>query len=192
MANKAKKSHKIIYGLTTLLVVTVIVVLWLTNVIPYFHKAAVVRAPGKPITSLSTTSTSSNSKIAAKTPAQNSSIQQGTATDENGKVLSSNVPTNPSDWSTSSSGLITVKLPEANSTFMSGNTVTGSASTGPVKYSLIDNQVGVVSQGVISVVNGNFTATINFQHQASSGRLDIYNTEANGRQINEVEIPINF
>jgi hypothetical protein len=61
-----------------------------------------------------------------------------------------------------------------------------------VQYTLIDNNVGVISQGTIPVVNGNFSATIDFSPTATAGRLDVFTTDANGKEINEVQLQVNF
>ncbi|HEV2412538.1 MAG TPA: hypothetical protein VGS28_01890 [Candidatus Saccharimonadales bacterium] len=168
--------------------VLVLGVLEITGTIHLLHSSPVVRAPGKP---------SYHSPVTTdkpKSPEPSSIVQQGTGTDLHGASVN-NVPTDPSEWSTSSNGLVTVKLPSANGTFHSGDTIVGSASAGPVFYTLIDNQAGMISQGSISVVNSNFTATVQFTPYASGGQLDVYNTannQLNGRQINEVVIPVKF
>jgi hypothetical protein len=193
--SKYKHSSKIklwqkVLGLLVIVVV-VFAILEVTNTIHLFRKTAgVVRAPTAPITNLPT-KTANSSTANNKVPTSNTTIPQGTDNDKNGQVPS-NVPTNSKEWSTSASGLITVKLPVANSTFQSGGTVTGTASVTPVYYTLIDNQVGVVSQGTMNVVNGNFTAAINFKPYATTGRLDVYSTDSTGKEYNEVEIPVNF
>jgi hypothetical protein len=166
----------------------------LTNTTRLFHKTAVVRPPSAPIKSLSTKNTTSKDSSQAGTKVPSSStLQQGSDTDESGQTTS-NTPSSPSEWSTSSSGVITVKLPTANETIQSGSTISGIASSGvsQVQYTLIDNQVGVISQGPISVVNGNFAATISFKSTASSGRLDVFTADATGKESNEVQIPVNF
>jgi hypothetical protein len=193
--SKYKHSRKIrlwqkVVGLLVIVGV-VFAILEVTNTIHLFRKTAgVVRAPTTPITNLPA-KTANNSTANNKVPTSNTTIPQGTDNDKNGQVPS-NVPTNSKEWSTSASGLITVKLPTANSTFQSGGTITGTASVTSVDYTLIDNQVGVISQGPINVINGNFTAAVNFKSYASTGRLDIFSTDSTGKEYNEVEIPINF
>jgi cytoskeletal protein RodZ len=119
-----------------------------------------------------------------------SQVEQGTSTDNNG--ASTPVTTNPGQWSISQSGDITVKEPVQNALLQPGATLEGSASVNQVQYTLLDNQVGVISQGTINVVNGTFSATISFSKYSSSGRLDVYSSDANGKEINIVEIPVDF
>lgn len=169
-------------------IVVVLFILEITNVTHLFHKAAVVRAPSTPITKLPTKKpTNSGTKIQATNP----TLSQGGPTSENGQVPT-NVPTNPSQWSVSASGVITVKLPSGNSTIQSGATLSGTASVSQVQYRLTDDQVGVISEGPINVVGGNFTATINFTSHGNSGRLDVFSTDTTGKEYNEVQIPVNF
>ncbi len=192
-----KHKHKVNIKLSILAIVIIggalmILVLELTNTTHLFHKTAVVRAPSTPITKLPVKATSNNSNNGVKVPTSTSTLNQGSPTDKNGQVPSSGVPTDPSKWSSSASGVITVKLPTSNSTLQSGDTLTGTASVNLVQYRLIDSQVGVISQGPINVVNGNFTAAINFKSNGSSGRLDVFTADSSGRESNEVQIPINF
>lgn len=169
-------------------IVVVVFILEVTNTTHLFHKTAVVRAPSKPITKLPTTAPANSG---TKTQATSPTLSQGGPTSENGQVPA-NVPTDPSQWSVSASGVITVKLPSSNSTIQSGATLTGTASVAQVQYRLTDNQVGVISEGPINVVGGNFTATMNFTAHGTSGRLDVFSTDATGKEYNEVQIPVNF
>lgn len=166
----------------------VVLVLELTNTTHIFHKSPVVRAPSKPISQLPHQAPANNG---VKTPVQNTEVNSGSETDKNGQAVSS-VPTDPSQWSTSASGKITLKLPANNGSFKSGSTITGSAAASPVQYRLVDDQAGVISQGSINVVNGNFTATITFTPYAKTGRLDVFNTDSSGRELNEVQVTVNF
>ncbi len=183
-----------------ILAVIVLAVLQLTNTTHFFHKTAVVRAPAAPISHLtgsnkqSTGSTATGSSTATnKTPSTTPALSSESDKDENGQAVSG-VPSNPSEWSTSSSGEVTVKLPTANETMQSGATVTGVASSGitQVQYRLTDNVVGVISEGTINVVNGTFTAEVNFQTSGTTGRLDVFTTDSTGKELNEVQIPVNF
>lgn len=127
-----------------------------------------------------------------KTPSvSTNNDNNGSAVDTHGQ----SVPTTASNkWTVSQSGLITVKQPTGGSSLKSGEAIIGSAGggIGQVEYRLLDNQIGVISQGYISVVNGSFSATINFQSHSSSGRLDVFNTDSGGREINEVQVPVSF
>ena len=126
-----------------------------------------------------------------KTPTTSNGINQGTSTNSSNPSTTP-IVTNQNQWTTSASGLITIKQPLNNADVKPGFTLAGSSTVNNVQYTLIDNDVGVISQGALNVVNGDFSATINFQSHASSGRLDVYSTESNGREINEVEITVNF
>lgn len=191
MAIAKKRSHKHLYILVVLVVlIATVAILEVTNTTHFFHKAATVSSPSTPVTKLSTKTSTNNG---SKNQAPASTINQGTDTDKNGQAPSSGVSTDPTQWSTSSSRLITVKAPLRNSTFQSGDTVTGATSVASqVQYRLVDNQVGVISQGTINVVDGNFTASISFMPYGSGGNLDVFNTDPNGKEINEVQIPLNF
>jgi hypothetical protein len=114
---------------------------------------------------------------------------QGTSTDKQGHAAASN-PSNL--WVQSSSGAITLKQPVSGSTIASGIEVSGSANVDKVQYRLIDNDRGVISQGFINVVNGSFSATISFNGHGSQGRLDVFSTNVNGAETNEVQVPVTF
>lgn len=127
-----------------------------------------------------------------KNPSGSSGVAQGTAVDNNGQ-LPTPVTTPSNQWTQSQSGLLTVQQPLANSTIKTGFTLSGTAQNiSKLQYRLIDSQVGVISQGFINVVNGSFSASVNFKSSASTGRLDVFNTDPTGKEINEVQLPINF
>jgi hypothetical protein len=181
---KHNKRRNILIAIAALVVI--IIGLEVTNTTHFFHKSAKVSSPSKPITGLPA------KKPRDKDPStQTSTANQGTTTDKNGQTTG-DVSNDPSKWATSTSGRITLKAPTNNGTLRSGGIITGSASGGPVQYRLIDNQAGVISQGSISVVNGNFTASINFKPYASNGRLDVFNIDSTGRELNEVQVSVNF
>ena len=115
------------------------------------------------------------------------SANQGNATDNMGQT-STPVTTSPSQWQQSQSGLLTVQQPIANATIATGFTLSGTANTDGIHYRLIDNNIGVISLGIISLVGGKFSATVNFKSSSSAGRLDVFNTDASGKEINEVQI----
>jgi cytoskeletal protein RodZ len=186
---KGRRSRsKWIILLVLLMIAAVIAVLEITNVTHFFHKAAVVRAPSQPITHISTTTPKTTS--GTKTQATNPTLSQGGPTAAT--QAATDVPTDPSKWSVSASGAITVKLPSSNGTIQSGATLTGTATVAQVQYRLTDNQVGVISAGPVNVVNGSFTAAMNFTSHGSSGRLDVFSTDASGKEYNEVQIPVSF
>lgn len=136
-------------------------------------------------------SNSANNPTAKKQPTGNSNIGRtiSGATDTNGQ---SGTATNSSQWITSTSGNITVEQPIANATFASGDTLSGTAKVSSVNFRLIDNSVGVISEGSLNVVNGKFSGKINFTPHSSGGQLDVFSTDANGAEINEIQIAIKY
>jgi hypothetical protein len=155
----------------------------------HYRNRPTVTTVNHPITQLSPVPAANNGE--KKVNETGDSINQQTATDNHG-VVPSGISTKSSQWTTSQSGLITVKQPSQNSTVKSGATLFGSASVSQIQYRLVDNQVGVISQGFVSVVHGVFSANINFQAYSSSGRLDVFSTDASGREINEAQVPVSF
>jgi hypothetical protein len=188
---------KIVTFLALILVSAAILVaaLELSGVIHLFHKSPVVRAPEKPLVSLpmqKQNASSINSNDNTSDPSSGSDgVNQGNDTDRNGR-LPSGISSNPSDWSTSASDLITDKTPQENGIFTPSAVVAGTASVGRVQYTLIDSQLGVISQGFINVVNNNFSAAVNFSSHTSTGRLDLFSTDANGKELNEVQVDVKF
>lgn len=140
-----------------------------------------------------TPQTSVSGPASAKGPktTNSTSRDQSLATDNQGANPSS-ATTNSSQWTVSSSGLVTVKQPAGNSLLKSGDSLFGSAKVGQVQYRLIDNQVGVLAQGPLNVVGGNFSATLHFRAVATTGRLDVFSFDSQGAEVNEVQIPVKF
>jgi hypothetical protein len=164
------------------------VVLTLTLGNSYFsNNSPRVRGPSQPINRLSTSPGTNNN-----TTLSSSTITHGSDVDQNGMIPNGANTNKPSNWSESASGIIIIKSPIANSNFSSGDELIGSAKVSQVSYTLIDDKVGVISEGNIDVVNGTFSAIINFKTFGNTGRLDVYNTEPNGREVNEVQVPINL
>jgi cytoskeletal protein RodZ len=133
-----------------------------------------------------------NSSAGTPTPKQNESSNTrniGGAADTGGTASST---TNSSQWITSKSGVITVHQPLANSTVKSGDVLSGTAKVGTVNFRLIDNTVGVIAEGTLTVVNGKFSGTLSFATHSSSGRLDVYSTDSNGIEQNEIQIAVNY
>lgn len=123
-----------------------------------------------------------------KTPTSNATRSIGGAIDTRGRAGE----TNPSQWTTSKSGLITVKQPSADAKIQDGSTISGSAKVKEIHYRLIDNVVGVVAQGTLNVVDGNFSGILKFQPNGTGGRLDVFSTDAQGVEYNEVQINVSF
>lgn len=118
-----------------------------------------------------------------------STKNEGSVSD-NGGTISSIPPS--TTWTTSPSGAITVYTPAANSLVTDGHTLSGKSTMPKVSYRLIDDVSGVIAQGELSVVNGNFSGKFNFNTQGSKGRLDVFTQREDGVESNNVEIPIRF
>jgi len=182
---------KIVVGL--LAVILILAVLDLTNTITLLHKTTPttkrVVVVGKPVQAPVTKATAGSQTASQKTNTNDNLVANGTITSTNGTAVPN---TNPSQWVTSASGIITVKSPVANEQLASGSTLAGSAKVSQVDYTLIDNVVGVIDTGSLNVVNGNFSGTLNFQPQGTGGRLDVYTTNSQGVEYNEVQINVSF
>jgi hypothetical protein len=150
-------------------------------------KPHITQNPSASITSLPTQQKPSTSNKASTAP---NSVNQGTATDTKGQ--NSDVSTPSSQWTQSQSGLITVKSPAYGTTVKSGDQLLGSAQENQVQFRLIDDQAGVIAQGFLTVVNGNFSGNLNFSPHSNSGRLDVFTTGPTGEEVNEAQVPVKF
>lgn len=156
----------------------------------HHHSPKTIVTVGTPVI-LSGQSKSTSGQPAEKTPSSSNSGSRnsGGATDTNGASATS---TSSSQWVKSASGVITVKQPSANSKLQDSSIISGVASVGEVHYRLSDNKVGVVAQGTLSVSNGNFSGVVHFQPQGTGGRLDIFSTDSQEVEYNEVQINVSF
>jgi hypothetical protein len=93
---------------------------------------------------------------------------------------------------TSDSKIITLFEPKSGAKLSSGDKITGKSTLNEVDYLLIDGETGVISQGKITVTNGTFSKNIFFKNISSSGRLDVFSTETNGKESNLIEIDVKF
>ena len=125
----------------------------------------------------------------SKAATNNSQRVIGGAINTNGQ---NNSLTPQGSWTSSSSGLIILHQPVNNSTLSNGAVINGTAKVSTVNYTLIDNKVGVISQGSLNVVNGVFSGKMIFSPQSNTGRLDVYSTNQQEVQLNEIEINVNF
>lgn len=123
-----------------------------------------------------------------KTPSTPSSDNQGTATNAPAQT----VTTSPDQWTSSQSGVIVVKTPLNNSTIQSGAILSGTSSASTIQYRLIDDNVGVISEGPITVNSGKFSVSISFQAHAQTGRLDVFTTNSAGVESSEVQLGVRF
>jgi hypothetical protein len=120
-----------------------------------------------------------------KSSQTSNSASQGGAIDNQG---AGTAQTPSSQWTSSESGAITLYSPTASSTLRSGGIISGTAKVGTVQYRLVDDQVGVLAQGSLSVVNGKFSGTLQFTPHSSSGKLSVFSFNGSGAEINRVEI----
>ena len=120
--------------------------------------------------------------------ASSSTTTQGGATDNHGQSSSSSV--DQTTWKTSDSGVITLKRPVSGSALKLGDELSGAAALDKIQYRLVDNAVGVIAQGSLSVVNGDFSGTLQFHAQSKTGLLVVFSFDSQGREINRVEIPV--
>jgi hypothetical protein len=114
---------------------------------------------------------------------------EATVTDNNGSV--SSVPP-ASQWTNIPSGAITLYTPAKNGIINNGDTLAGKATVSSVSFRLIDDVSGVIAQGQLAVKSENYSGTFNFTTSASEGRLDVFNTKADGTEQNVIEVPVRF
>lgn len=118
-----------------------------------------------------------------------SNKNEGFVTDSNGDVPS--IPPQ-SQWSVSKSGIITVYGPIQNSILKNGQSITGKSTSSTVNFRLIDDATGVIAEGNLKVINGQYAGTFDFDTKASEGRLDVFTANTDGVESNVVEIAIRF
>jgi len=154
----------------------------------YKPASEVITVAGQPSPSAQP-DTSANSPTLKKQPASNTGRSIGGGTDTKGRATAS---TSPSQWITAKSGDITVKQPPANAALQSGDVLSGTAKVGTVNFRLTDNSVGVISEGTLQVVSGKFSGKLGFTAHSSSGRLDVFSTNSQGVELNEIQIAVSF
>ena len=179
---KTPKHHKLL--LTTLVIAIFTVGYYSFNW--QNNKTNKQPAPKTTISQLSSSNTPSAQKQSGS-----SASTQGTSKDNSGNSPTA-ITTPPNQWTQSQSGLITVQQPVSGSTISSNFLLNGLASVNQINYRLIDDQAGVISQGIINIVGGKFSANVEFKSFGKTGRLDVFSTDSNGKEINEVQIPINY
>lgn len=185
---KRRSKRKIVYiAAAVLLVVAAMVILEATNTTNFFGKSEIIDTTSKS-TSDAPTAQEDFTDGGDRTPAETKPDDEGTVTDRGGNATA----TPSSQWSSSSSGELIVYTPTANSILKNGSTLSGKASTSTVSFRLIDNVSGVIAQGELSVVNGTYSGTFQFDTSASEGRLDVFNTRYGGVEYNNVAIPVKF
>lgn len=154
----------------------------------YKPASEIIKTAGTP-SRAATPDVSANTPAPKKQPVSNTQRTIGGSTDTNGKASTT---TPSSQWITSTSGNITVEQPLANTTVQSGSILSGTAKVSAVSFTLVDNQVGLISQGTLNVVNGKFSGNLNFTTHSSSGELNVYSTNDKGVEFNVIQIAVKF
>lgn len=98
--------------------------------------------------------------------------------------------TEENDGLVSDEGDITLIEPKENTLLESGSTIEGRANVERVHYRLIDDNIGVVATGSISVVDGKFSGIFEFDSNGTEGRLDIFSELESGAETNVIEVPV--
>ncbi len=119
----------------------------------------------------------------ATTPARDGTIREDDGSDDESSD-------NTAEPITSDSGNISVTSPQPNDQLSSGDRLTGNASVSQVQYRLIDNNMGVIASGSLSVTDGQFSGRFEFNSQGSEGRLDIFSYDEDGIERDQVEIDV--
>lgn len=122
-------------------------------------------------------------------PVSNQDKNEGLVVDNHGNV--GNVPSED-QWTSSNSGQITVYFPAQNALLADGDSLSGSSSLSEISFRLIDSVSGLIAQGQITVVNGKFSGTFDFNTSANEGRLDVFGVASDGTEFSEIEIPVRF
>lgn len=147
----------------------------------------------KPAQTTSTSKTAQSDYSGGKkrpTDGQSTGNSQGGAVDNKGDTTT---PTDTTPAITSTTGAITVLGVPANSIIKNGDVLRGTVKgVTQVQFRVIDESVGVLAQGALSVVNGSFSGTLKFTPKAATGRLDVFSFDAAGAEINNIEIPVRF
>jgi cytoskeletal protein RodZ len=160
-----------------LVIVITLFILEKTNVIDLFSKPDTINSSSQP--GDSTTNSSSS--------------QQGGAVDMSGTSADAAVETNQAQWIVSASGVITLQQPLTNGVVRPGDAIRGLSSTEVVQYRVEDDAVGVIAQGSLNVVDGQFYGILQFQAHSATGTLDTFTFDpTSGAEINHADINIKF
>ncbi len=125
-----------------------------------------------------------------KKPTNNTLNAPGGGADTNGQTAAT---TNSSQWITSKSGAITVEQPTANAVLRSGDYLVGTAKgVSTVDFRISDTSVGQIATGTLQVVNGKFSGKLGFSSHSSDGELDVFSTNSQGVELNEIQIAVKF
>lgn len=117
----------------------------------------------------------------------NESRGSGGVTDSNGNISNEVSTSNPIVSKTKE---ISIYSPQRDTRVSSGYEIAGISSLKSVSYRLIDDISGLISSGVLKVVDGKFSGRLNFNTESASGRLDIYGQKEDGTEFSNIEIPL--
>ncbi|NCU40623.1 hypothetical protein EOL73_02600 [Candidatus Saccharibacteria bacterium] len=189
-----KQRKKIGYGLlAALALIACIYLLEKAKVIDVFsfdEKSSVVTDNDAKTTSTAPTAQDSFTDGDRRDIPNRTSDSEGYVKDDAGNIAS--LPPR-SQWSTSQDSNLIVYSPANGSVLNNGDVLIGETSeTEKVSFRLIDNISGVIARGEISVVDGKFSGTFIFSTTATIGRLDVFVTETDGKEISNIEIPVKF
>ena len=92
----------------------------------------------------------------------------------------------------SESGAITLYTPTMNQKLNDNARVTGAAEIQQVQYRLKDTVHGVIGQGELTVNKGLFSGNLQINTDATSGSLELYSFDDQGREINNIEIEVKY
>lgn len=174
------------------LVYSVIIVLVFAAIILYWHRHH---------TGSSSSASNTHSQLTIKGTVSQPTQHQPTANTSTPSSGATNAPTSntpaslPSRslWTTSASGNITLQQPYANETIQSGDHLSGLANVSNIQFILTDNTVGLIEEGNLNVVNGEFSGTLSFTPHSSSGKLEVYYPNpSNGAEEDIINIDVNF
>jgi len=92
----------------------------------------------------------------------------------------------------SASGMITLFTPKENQKLSDGVSVEGKSSVDAVQYRLKDSLHGVISQGRLTVKNGVFSGTLKIHTNATEGTFEVYSSDAQGREVNNIKVEVRY
>lgn len=190
---RALTNKKIIFLIVIFLMLTasVLLILEKKGVTNFYQKTENTRVNDATTTSTSQTAQESFNEGEYREPGNSLLENEGDAeiVDLNGEI---NGSTNIKDPITSKTGEVAVYTPTKGATLRNGDIISGKSTLQKVSYRLIDSSTGMIATGELSVVNGSFSAKINFSTSAPQGRLDIFAVREDLSEYSNIEIPVSF
>ncbi|HEY1645341.1 MAG TPA: hypothetical protein VGF75_03055 [Candidatus Saccharimonadales bacterium] len=189
MANtkRARRSGYKTYRILSFL--TVVIVLACAGVVTY--KLVNKKSNGNNKSNTVPTVTGTLSQPTAHNPTSTNSTPGGVVNNNPNTQTSSLPPA--SQWSKSANGDITLQEPVNGGTMSSGSIISGLANVSSVQFILVDNSVGLIDQGNLTVTDGKFSGVTEFTSHSSSGKLSVYYSDpTNGKEEDIISIDVNF